>query len=371
VRWRTWFAAVSSLWLLASCTAPISSLPPLAKDDIEAEKRRQQVAQIKDYFGLLHRLDTVAFRLRTANRADCKGWESAQIGLYAATPRSLPRKYQSYASEALGIRWVRATVISVVDGSPAANARLEAGDELMTINNEPVPVTQTMGWIGGFLRYNGERPIQINFKRDGEDKTVTVYPVVACAIPIELQTVDDVNAVTTAEGIIVNSAIAKLAKTDDQLAVIVGHEMAHANLGHLDKKEINELIGAAGGLAIDGGFLMGGISTGGAFTRAFGAAGARIFSVDFEREADYFGAYYAARAGYRIAGTEQFWWEMGQLHPDSIRFATTHPATPERFLQMQKVAAEIAGKIARHEALEPELKVRRAANQPSPPDNTR
>jgi len=31
------------------------------------------------------------------------------------------------------------------------------------------------------------------------------------------------------------------------------------------------------------------------------------FSVGFEREADYGGAYYAARAGYEVAGAEEFW----------------------------------------------------------------
>jgi beta-barrel assembly-enhancing protease len=38
------------------------------------------------------------------------------------------------------------------------------------------------------------------------------------------------------------------------------------------------------------------------FTRELGRAGRLAFSVDFEREADYVGAYYAARAGYDLVG---------------------------------------------------------------------
>ena len=55
----------------------------------------------------------------------------------------------------------------------------------MTFNNEPVPVTGTPGWIGGFLRSNGERPVQVVLKRDGVDQTLEVKPVIGCAIPIE------------------------------------------------------------------------------------------------------------------------------------------------------------------------------------------
>ena len=40
-----------------------------------------------------------------------------------------------------------------------------------------------------------------------------------------------------------------------------------------------------------------------------------------------------------------------------MRLATTHPTTPERFVQMQNVAAEIADKKRRQLPLLPELKV--------------
>ncbi|MGB9268610.1 MAG: M48 family metalloprotease [Pseudolabrys sp.] len=88
---------------------------------------------------------------------------------------------------------------------------------------------------------------------------------------------------------------------------MLGHELAHANLGHLDKQWLNQVLGWAGGAAIDAGLVLGGISTGGVFARQFARAGERAFSVNFEREADYVGAYYAARAGYELTGAEKFW----------------------------------------------------------------
>jgi len=350
------------------CTAcgPISKLPPLPSDEVEAERRKEQIDQIRDYFAQRNRLHNVAFRLRVANRDDCKGWAWAQIGLDAGTVPSLPRKYRSFTHEALSVSWTQATVLAVADTSPAAAAGIRPGDYLLTFNNEPVPRTETAGWIGGFVRDNGERPIQVLVRRDGIDEMHTVNPVKACAIPIELKSDSSVNAFTTERAIVVHSSILRLARSDAQLALVIGHELAHANLGHLGKQQANQVLGWVAGAAIDAGIMLGGISTGGAFARQFTRAGGRAFSVSFEREADYVGSYYAARAGYDLAGAEEFWRAVSMEDPDSIRIAATHPMTPARFVQMQKVAAEIRDKQRRNEPLIPEHRIIQADSESTP-----
>lgn len=341
--------------LCVACSGPVSKLPPLPQDAVAAELRQQQIAQLRKFYSELHRVDTVAFRLRTANVADCKDWVSAQIGLFAATPRSLPRKYQSYAAEALNLTWERPTAISVVAESPAAIAGIVAGDEIIALNGELIPLTRTAGWMGRWLRSNGVKPVQVNLRRDIVDRTVMVTPVMGCAIPIDYVLDETVNASASHKRIVINSGIVALTETDAQLAVLIGHELAHSTMGHLDKKWWNGFVGLASGTAIDAVILAGGISTGGAFGREFQKAGRGAYSVDFEREADYVGAYYAARAGYELKGAEQFWRALGKSHPDSIRIAATHPITPVRFVQMQKAAAEIEGKKRRGLPLVPEL----------------
>jgi hypothetical protein len=281
---------------------------------------------------------------------------SAQIGLYAVTPRSLPRHFRSFAAEALDLTWVRPTVISVSDHSPAANAGIRDHDEIIALNGELIPLTRTAAWMGGWLEANGIKPVRVDLRRDGADRTVTVTPVMACSIPIEYAVNDVINASTTDKNITINSAITDLARTDAQLAEVIGHELAHANIGHGHKRLINAYIGFAGGLAVDAAILAGGIPTGGVFTREFGKAGALAYSVQFEREADYVGAYYVARAGYDLGGVEELWSAMGQHNPASLRFAKTHPLAPVRFLQMRAVAAEIADKQRKHLPLVPELR---------------
>ena len=351
--------------LLCTACGPISKLPPLPSEDVELERRRQQIDHIRDYLAQLDRLQSVAFRLRVANRDDCKNWVWAQIGLDAGTVASLPRRYRSFTHDAVSVSWTQATVLSVAETSPAAAAGIKPGDHLLTFNNEPVPRTDTAGWIGRFARNNGEQPIRILVRRDGIDAMRTVTPAKACAIPIELKSDSSPDAFTTGDRIVVHSSILRIARTDAQLALVIGHELAHANLGHLEKQHANKILGWAGGAAIDAGMSLAGIPTGGAFIRELGRAGERAFSVGFEREADYVGAYYAARAGYDLAGTEEFWRALSMETPDSIRIAVTHPVTPVRFVQMEKVAAEIADKRRRNLPLMPELKFIQADTEPT------
>jgi beta-barrel assembly-enhancing protease len=340
--------------LLCAACAPVSKLPALATVEIEAEQRKQHIAQLQNYLGQLSRLDSVAFQLRAANRNDCKDRVWAQIGVIAGTVLSLPRKFRSSAHEAMAISWTHATVLSVAENSPAATAGIKSGDQLLTFNNEPVPRHDTARWVGDYVRNNAERPIKVLIRRDGVDEMRTVDPVLACAIPIELQVESSINAFTTDDRIVVFSSVLRAARTDAQLALVIGHELAHANLGHLNMRRTNAAIGWLSGAAADAGIMLGGMSTHGAFSKALNRAGARAFSVAFEREADYVGAYYAARAGYDLAGSEDIWRTFSLEDPDSTRGMTDHPITPIRFVQMQKVIDEIENKKRHNLPLDPE-----------------
>lgn len=354
-----------ALAISVGCAGPESSVPALSPDDIAVERRRQEIAQLRDYYTQLHRIDRVAFRIRTANRDDCGAAVSAQIGLLAVSPQSLPRRMRSFSSEALDLSWDRPTVIAVVEGSPAAEAGIVTGDELVAFNGELIPVARPRGWIADWLKKNGVAPIEVRFWRDRDFLTRTMQPVIGCAIPIQLEINPEPGAFTDFRRIVIHSGMLRLTPSDADLAIIIGHELAHVTLGHYAKRMQNMLVGAAAGAVVDGALMAGSISTGGTFTRHLQRIGLMAFSVGFEREADYVGAYYAARAGYDIAGAENVWRALALESPASIRLGSTHPTTPERFIFMQKVAAEIADKQRRGLPLVPALKVSHATAEPA------
>ena len=59
-----WAGVIAGLWLCAGCAAPESRLPDLPAQEVAAEQRRQQIAQMRDYYAQVARIDNVAFRIR-------------------------------------------------------------------------------------------------------------------------------------------------------------------------------------------------------------------------------------------------------------------------------------------------------------------
>ncbi|MEJ2377913.1 MAG: M48 family metallopeptidase [Pseudolabrys sp.] len=309
---------------------PVSKLPGVSPAAVKAEHRKEQVAQMRDYYTQLARVQKIAFRLRTANASFCKS-VTAQIGLHAATVRSLPRKLRSYATQALGLSWTRPTVIAVAATSPAAAAGIMTGDQVLRLDGTPVPPTAMQGWIGRILKRNGTKPLRIALRRDGIDHIATVTPVMGCAVPVRLMSDPAPNAFAGEDKITILSGMLRLLPKDSDLAVIMGHELGHVTMDHLHKRKVNALKGAL------------------------------AYRVEFEREADYVGCYYAARAGYDISGAEEIWRRVSLELSESIRFARTHPTSPERFALMRRTITEIEDKQRRHLPLLPEVKPASAA----------
>jgi hypothetical protein len=164
--------------------------------------------------------------------------------MFVATVRSLPRKYHSYANEGLNLSWTHPTVISVVQGSPAAYAGIKIGDQIQFLDEDPVPATNTQGFVAGYLRSRGEQPVRVALRRDGAEQAIELKPILACAIPVVYVSSEMVNAYATEnDKITIFAGIVALARTDAQLAHVIGPELAHANLGHADKKTLEHADG--------------------------------------------------------------------------------------------------------------------------------
>jgi predicted Zn-dependent protease len=76
---------------------------------------------------------------------------------------------------------------------------------------------------------------------------------------------------------------------DAELVGVLGHEIAHNAMGHIEARKKNALLGGLLGAILDVAAATQGVNTQGQNTANFMAAAARAFSQDFEREADYVG----------------------------------------------------------------------------------
>lgn len=339
-----------------ACAGPSTNIPGVTSDEVASERRKQQIFQIQNYFSQLGRLQNVAYRLTHANRTDCKDDVAPRLGFSAITPNELPGKYKELAIDALGLSEGTSTIVSVAEGSPAAKAGIRQGDELVSLDGEPIPSTESSVWIAAFMKRSDGKSVNVELRRGSQTLTRAVSTVTICSVPIILMPDEQTNAFTDGKRIVIFSGVMRVAQTDAELATVVGHELAHVTMGHIKKREQNQVAGTVGGVVLDVGLAMVGVYTGGAFTRGLGNAGAAAYVTDFEREADYVGTYYVARAGYDPSTAERFWRALAQENPKQIFYAGLHPTSPERFLLMQKANEEIAEKKKRRAPLVPEAK---------------
>lgn len=129
----------------------------------------------------------------------------------------------------------------------------------------------------------------------------------------------------------INSGLIALANgNEDEIAAVMGHEIAHVAFRHSNKR-----MSQAMGIALGGAILSTAMRDKSTTDRtlAAGAYGlgttvgmALPFSRSQEREADHRGLYYAAMAGYDPRGAITFWKKMqGGKKRKTPEFLSTHP----------------------------------------------
>jgi predicted Zn-dependent protease len=154
---------------------------------------------------------------------------------------------------------------------------------------------------------------------------------------------DQVNAFCLPGGkVAVYSGILPVAKNADGLAVIMGHEIAHAIARHgaerMAHQKLVQIGTMAAGVAVsdmDPGqqrAVMGALGVGAQFGLLL------PFSREHESEADYMGLIYVARACFDPTEAPKLWERMGQASGGRgpAQFMSTHPSHETRIRQFQE-----------------------------------
>ena len=352
--------------MLGACSGPRTTSPDISDADAlaEAQKQRQLVVerQLRDN----RRLWDVGYPLLAEGAALCGEALVPSIGMRALARQDIEGENATLMATVLGLT-DRPEVIQVMPGSPAEDAGVEAGDVLMEIGTEPLPTGRDAELLERLLdkaTVVGE-PLTLKVRRGEETLYLNPVPEEICDYTLVLTDSEKINAYADGEQIIMTRGMMRFAQTDQHLAVVVGHELAHNAMEHSDAKETNSVAAGAGGLLLDIGLAVLGVNTGGAFMKAAAQAGGAAYSVEFEQEADYIGLYFLARAGYPLEGAADIWRLMAVENPNAIDHSSSHPTTPERFLALEQAIEEIETKRQNGEDLLPEVLPEPSANDGS------
>ncbi len=304
----------------AGCSQTPRGLPATTAGSDEAAR----LAALTD---LDQRVARVTWNLMESNVELCPVVRrSAGWALHSARQYSLALRPHAVAR--FDLRGDLPGVLATPEGSPAAAAGLRTGDLLLAVGGASL----LPGGSGTGPAYEGlaanirivdaamaDGPATFTVERGAETLDVTVQPRSACGYEVQLNPSDELNARADGRRLFISTALAGFAGSDDELAVILGHELAHHVLRHRHWSDT----GGAARQANDGAW------------QGEGGEG------NAEQQADRVGLYLMARAGYDPAVAAPFWRRFGASNW-RVRFPQIgHASAGSRALALEAVQREI------------------------------
>ena len=141
--------------------------------------------------------------------------------------------------------------------------------------------------------------------------------------------------------VVVYSGLLKVTQTEPALAVVMGHEIAHAIARHGNERMSQQLLAQAGGVALNVAVANKTPAAQQAFMTAYGV-GAQVgvllpYSRLQETEADKLGLIFSAMAGYDPREAPAFWQRMAKAGGGSPpEILSTHPSDQTRINNLNK-----------------------------------
>ncbi len=285
---------------------------------------------------LLSKAQTVAFPLLLAAADRCPFDQDGTYGFVLGDIARPALQAGSWSGQGIVVSQVYAR-------SPAARAGLQTGDRLIEVNTRDVSRDTAFAASDLVRRLTKARvqPLQLDVMRAGQRLQLLMETVPSCQFTLSLVRADVVNAVSNGKQIVVTTGLMYFVRSDDELAWVLAHEIAHNVLGHVPDARLRAMLsdwlsatmGEAGGPAPS--------------------------SRSLEVDADYLGAYLMARAGFELEAVRRFWQRMGKIevYPggSTAGIERSHPTTQERIEAFDATLNEIRDKRAQGRALDPVL----------------
>ena len=277
------------------------------------------------------RVATVMYRLTIANRQHCRGAREPQPGFALHSLEQYGPADRKKVAQNFGLG-AHVGVMAVVADSPAARAGLRADDQLVAVNGRELPSLAVDAAQPTNARLEAAREALLAEMQPGEvallvtgsggDHTVRFTPEEGCRSAAELVPGDEVNASADGRRVIVSAGLLERCATEDDLAFVIAHELAHNLLHHASRL-------ARLGISSDGLLALAGSGT------------AEMRKT--EEEADRLGVRLAMAAGYDLSGAGSFLSGL-QARDREDGPPSTHPALDRRLALLTAAIAEARGR---------------------------
>jgi beta-barrel assembly-enhancing protease len=277
----------------------------------------------------------IGHRLATAGVGLCRDREPvAGISIHYLSQYAEP--FRTAAQRLFKLNGANPAVLAVAPSSPADQAGLESGDTIIAIDGEAPPpdlieaedgFAATEAGIERIEAALADGEAKLTLRRGTEEVEARVRGEPGCRTRFQLVPDDRPSAAADGRWVQISSALARFTQSEDELAAILAHELAHNILRH--RERLNEA----------------GVSRG--LFKGFGRS-ARLTKAT-EMEADRLSVYLLDRAGYSVERALDLWPRFERAHGHGIFTAATHLRPRERLRLFREEAARLAEMKARGE----------------------
>jgi hypothetical protein len=282
------------------------------------------------------RLYRVAGPLLINNADLCRSHARNLLGFTAKNKYSYSAEFVN-AAQALFQMGEPLKVMGVLAGSGAARAGLRRGDDLLSIEDKPLPTgpnaeRQASGILAPLV--TGRSSVKATVMRNGASLPLTVPLTYACAFGIELGNTDNVIAYNDGQRILVTRGMLNFARSDDELAYVMAKEMAHNALAHAARQRVT---------ATSGGIIDNLVRIRPDMSVMVGLAGLKPVPQDIDAAADRTAIFMLARAGYNIDNALPFWQRLAADYPAEVLngYTALHPASAARTAAIDKAVKDV------------------------------
>jgi hypothetical protein len=338
--------------LITACETPNTVRVNYDTAELAAEAALQREMALKKFLNYSVRLEDVSYPILRAATKFCPEDLVNSFGAAGSASTDFSNEWYSVANKVLG--GTGFTITWVANNGAASRSGIAVNDKVISVNgvNFSEEPKQLEKFYAELNRVRTSRDIEATLilKRGQQLLDLNINLEKTCGFPVVLSNSSEVNAYANGKQIIITKGMMRFARDDQDLALVIAHELGHNLMDHIDKKVNNRLLGSI----VDIAAAAYGVNTQGLFRNA----GTQAFSQYFEAEADYVALYYMHAAGLPLDGVADFWRDMAAEHPANIgsNHSASHPATSERFVAISKTIEEIDRKVASGQPVTPNLK---------------
>ena len=240
------------------------------------------------------------------------------------------------------------TLLSGCESTTAGGATGASRSQLLLISSDELNTVAAKTYQQEMSKARSARTLNTNATETRRVNAITqrLIPQVAVFRPDALEWQWEINVINEntinayampgGKMVIYTGIIQQLKLSDEEIAAIIGHEMAHALREH-SREQISQQIAKTQAISIAGTLL----GVGGAGQTLATMAGNLILTLPFSRameiEADNMGMELMARAGYNPEGAVSVWQKIRALGDGSNppQFLSTHPSDATRVANLQ------------------------------------